>query len=82
MAGMTARQPRRTRRRAAPGPSLPRPGALSPAEGGGGSTGRTISRHREHHVTTDYGYVRRDLLMIGAVGLTVLAFIIGMSFLV
>jgi hypothetical protein len=30
-------------------------------------------------VTTDYGYVKRDLLLIAAVGAAVLAFIVAMA---
>jgi hypothetical protein len=81
---MTARQPRRPRRRsAAPAATLPRP-----ASGGAAPTGSTsparipasARHHREHHVTTDYSYVRKDLVVIGAVGAVVLAFIVAMSF--
>ena len=89
---MTARQPRRTRRRAAPGANLPRP-ASSPvvhdADGAAGEasaspirTPRRQVRHREHHVTTDYSHVHRDLLTVLVVGLAVLGFIIGMSFVI
>ncbi|MCE7927955.1 MAG: hypothetical protein DYG91_05565 [Chloroflexi bacterium CFX7] len=78
---MTAPQPRRTRRRAAPGPSLPRPGAASPAEASAARQRRSISHHREHHVTTDYGYVHRDLIAVAATGAVTLAFVVGMSFL-
>jgi hypothetical protein len=35
---------------------------------------------RAHHVTTDYGYVHRDLIMMSAIGALVLAFIVVMSF--
>ncbi len=81
---MTSPQPRRTRRRAVPGPTLPRPGSVAAAAGGG--TGRAaprgISSHRTHHVTTDYSYIHRDLIAAAAVGAVVPAFIVGMSFLV
>lgn len=80
---MTAPQPRRTRRRATPGPSLPRPGAVSAVEGGEDRRARrSISHHREHHISTDYSYVHRDLIAIGAVGAIVLGFILAMSFIV
>lgn len=82
---MTARPPRRTRRRAAPGTSLPRPTGVE--------TGVTADRLRErdtraapgsrvqiHHVTTDYSYVRTDLITVAAVTAVTLAFIVGMSF--
>ena len=35
-----------------------------------------------HHVTTDYSYIHRDLLVAAVVGAVVIAFIVGMSFLV
>lgn len=81
---MTARPPRRTRRRVAPAASLPRPT--------GGETGTSGAKAREsdtratpgsriqvHHVTTDYSYVRTDLLTVAGVTAVTLAFIIGMS---
>ena len=37
---------------------------------------------RAHHVTADYSYVHRDLLTVAAIGAVVLAFIVGMSFVV
>ena len=37
---------------------------------------------RAHHVTTDYSYVHRDLLTVAAIGAVVVAFIVGMSFVV
>lgn len=89
---MTARQPRRTRRRALPGTTLPRPvpGAAFGEDDNGESEGSVASarttrrptRHREHHVTTDYSYVNRDLLTVLVVGLVALGFILGMSFVV
>ncbi|MBE7517951.1 MAG: hypothetical protein HS107_01750 [Thermoflexaceae bacterium] len=42
---------------------------------------RSISHHREHHVTTDYSYVRRDLLAVTLTSVVALAFVVGMSFL-
>jgi len=86
---MTARQPRRTRRRAAPATTLPRPASTPFASEAdeavreGTSTAARAKRsvrHREHHVTTDYGYVNRDLLTVLVVGIVVLGFIVGMSF--
>ncbi|MCC6381147.1 MAG: hypothetical protein IT304_01505 [Dehalococcoidia bacterium] len=89
---MTARQPRRARRRVVPASTLPRPVAGAalehPAEpvASPGTTARTprrsASRGREHHVTTDYRYVHTDLYTIGGVGLIVIAFIVAMSFVV
>lgn len=79
---MTARHPRRTRRRAAPASSLPRPVR---AEGGieadvPGPGQRRTTGHREHHVTVDYSYVQKDLVTVAAVGVVVIGFIIGVSF--
>lgn len=79
---MTARQPRRTRRRNAPAAALPR---LNPQESGD----REHALHRpirtsipEHHVSQDYGYVRRDLLLIAGVTTITFAFVVLMSFVV
>ncbi len=80
---VTARPPRQRRRRAAaPAPALPRP---SPEAGAGFREPAPLARrspvhHREHHVTTDYSHVPRDLLLVLFVGSTVLGFIIAMSF--
>ena len=87
---MTARQPRRTRRRAAPASTLPRPVAATPLEAGteapapapAGASRRTAIHHREHHVTRDYSYVHRDLITVSVIGVFVIAFIVGMSFLI
>lgn len=83
---MTARQPRRTRRRVAPAAALPRPltGGDTEAQT---ERSRTVRRgapahHREHHVTKDYSHVRKDLLTIAGVGAAVIGFIIAMSFVV
>ena len=38
------------------------------------------SRVQVHHVSTDYSYVRTDLITVMAVTAVTLAFIIGMSF--
>lgn len=82
---MTARQPRRARRRVtAPAATLPRPtaidseAALAPDRG----SRRTPGHHREHHVTKDYSHVHRDLLTVLGVGIVVIGFIVGMSFVV
>ncbi|GMV84950.1 MAG: hypothetical protein AMXMBFR80_08070 [Dehalococcoidia bacterium] len=86
MREMTARQPRRSRRRvAAPAATLPRPVAGSEAEGQG--VARSARRaapahHREHHVTRDYSHVKKDLLTILIVGVGSIGFIVGMSFVV
>lgn len=88
---MTARQPRRTRRRALPANTLPRPtaGAVAEAEPedveeAPATVGRTSRRsavhHREHHVTRDYSYVHRDLITVSIIGVFVIAFIVGMSY--
>jgi hypothetical protein len=41
---------------------------------------RIQTGHREHHVTTDYGYVHRDLITVAFVGVIVIGFIVAMSF--
>lgn len=83
MNSMTARQPRRTRRRAAPAASLPRPvGGLDAAQQDQRSQsirrGPNL-RHREHHVTKDYSHVTKDLVTVSIVGTIVLGFILAMS---
>ena len=88
MTVMTARQPRRARRRAAPAQPLPRPvaGALAEAETPAAESHRAARhappRAREHHVTADYSYVHRDLLTVAGVGIIVIAFIVAMSFVI
>jgi hypothetical protein len=82
---VTARQPRRTRRRAVPGASLPRPTGEEGLAPGDSSRIRQVAdtrHHREHHVTKDYSHVHKDLLTVLGVGIVVLAFIFGMSYLV
>ena len=37
---------------------------------------------REHHITKDYSYVKRDLLTIGVVGTVVMAFMVALAFIV
>ena len=84
---MTARQPRRARRRVAPPSSLPRP-LTADSEAGESEHSRTVRRnaaalhHREHHVTKDYSHVHRDLITVAVVGTAVLCFIVAMSFVV
>ena len=41
---------------------------------------RRTTAHRQHHVTTDYGYIHKDLLTVAGVGVVVIGFIVGMSF--
>lgn len=85
---MTARQPRRTRRRAVTASPLPRPSTappLEPEEQAATPASVRASRragvhHREHHVTKDYSYVHRDLLTVLFIGIVTIAFIVGMSF--
>ncbi len=94
---MTARQPRRTRRRSAPATTLPRPSAVASdtdaddvleasgpvaAAAARRSTRRNQFRHREHHVEKDYSYVHKDLLTVLGIGVVCVGFIIGMSFFV
>jgi hypothetical protein len=91
---MTARQPRRTRRRTTPASTLPRPlpvsDSLEPAQSAATPSGATVrqtarrgpAQPRAHHVENDYRYVRTDLLTVAAVGAVVIAFVVGMSFLI
>lgn len=90
---MTARQPRRTRRRSVPTSALPRPSSIatnradiederSDASVAAGARLPATLHHRQHHVTKDYSYIHRDLLTILGVGIVVVAFIVGMSFIV
>jgi hypothetical protein len=44
--------------------------------------GAETQRHREHHVTKDYSHVHKDLVTVLGIGIVVLAFIFGMSYLV
>ncbi|MBE0609632.1 MAG: hypothetical protein IH609_09640 [Dehalococcoidia bacterium] len=81
---MTARQPRRPRRRlTAPAAALPRPVTGMDADQQAERSRelrRAPAHHREHHVTRDYGHVKKDLLTILVVGIGVVGFIFGMSF--
>lgn len=85
---MTARQPRRDRRRSSPVSALPRPVAspdgdqpVTPAAARAAAR-RTTVHHRQHHVTRDYSYVHKDLLTVSVVGGVVIAFIVAMSFVI
>lgn len=89
---MTARQPRRRRRVVTAAP-LPRPNSVETLPGEApearaaaptASVRRAPRRpqQREHHVTTDYGYVHRDLILVGVIGALTIAFIVAMSFVV
>jgi hypothetical protein len=80
MKAMTTRRPQRTRRRTAPAASLPRPAAEAASASQTSRSALRPSRHRAHHVTTDYHYVRKDLLTILGVGTACLVFIFGMAF--
>ena len=83
---MTSQPSRRVRRRQftdALQEQPPRPGSPAPASAPAPARTaprRTLPSHREHHVTTDYGYVHKDLLTVLGVGIVTIAFIIGMSF--
>ena len=84
---MTARQPRRTRRRVAPAASLPRPVAgIEPTAADQRSQavrrGANTLHHREHHVNKDYSHVHKDLITVSIVGTVILGFILSMSFIV
>lgn len=87
MTVMTARQPRRPRRRVAPAASLPRPvsGLDDAAMEARSQLVRRSSdslHHRQHHVNKDYSYVHRDLVTVAVVGSAVIGFIVAMSFVV
>jgi hypothetical protein len=86
---MTARQPRRARRRAAPAASLPRPlagdsiAAQADQHRGISSGSRRIAaRAREHHVQEDYSHVKRDLVAVAVVSAATIGFVVVMSFFV
>jgi hypothetical protein len=77
---MTARQPRRARRRNVPSESLPR---LRPGDGtreSSAPTSTTRANQRVHHVTDDYSYVRSDMVLVGIFSAVTLGFIIVMNF--
>lgn len=76
---MTARQPRRTRRRAAPASTLPRPTPEANAGPERSRTARSGVHHREHHVSTDYGYVRRDLVAVTVFASVVTALVVAVA---
>lgn len=87
---MTARQPRRARRRT-PSAPLARPSMAQPAglEDGAdaadesarpAATRRRTPSRRTHHVTTDYSYVHKDLLTVSVISVLILAFIVATSF--
>lgn len=73
-------QPARRRRRTAP------TGTTSPASTGEHTARAPLRRSvpvvgvREHHVTTDYSYVKKDLALVVVVTTIATAFIVGMSF--
>lgn len=85
MVAMTARSPRKPRRRVAPAAALPRPAAgdgpaVAPEAARAAAALHRTTAAREHHVEKDYSYVRKDLLLVAAVGTITAGFIIGMSF--
>jgi hypothetical protein len=63
-----------------PASSLPRPDASAATAAAPRLQRASGPRHREHHVTTDYSYVHRDLLAVAGIGTVVIAFIVAMSF--
>jgi hypothetical protein len=81
---MTARQPRRTRRRDLPAESLPRLRPEEERERRRLLRATSVAGERrhinEHHVVTDYRYVKPELLAITAVTAVTMAFVVGMSF--
>ena len=76
---MSSRKPRRQRRRPRERAStLPRPGAADQATAA--APARIPEQtHTEHHVATDYRYVRRDLVAVAAVSVITLAFVLVMA---
>lgn len=54
-------------------------------EGASAAQSRRTERRRpqrpQHHITTDYSYVRKDLLLVTAVTIVTMAFIAVMAFL-
>lgn len=74
---MSSRRPRRQRRRRDRGSTLPRPGATPAPQEAGAAPARIPEQTRpEHHVATDYRYVRRDLVAVGVVSVITLAFVL------
>ncbi len=58
------------------------PTAIAPATAASRTSGARHGHPRDHHVTNDYSYVRKDLFTVAAIGVVVVAFIVGMSFVV
>ena len=56
--------------------------AVAPATSASRSSAARRGHPRDHHVTNDYSYVTKDLLTVAAIGILVLGFIVGMSFVV
>jgi hypothetical protein len=56
--------------------------AAPPSTSGSHRQERHTTRPREHHVTEDFSYVKRDLWLIAGVGTVCLAFIVALSFFV
>ncbi len=75
---MSSRRPRRQRRRPRERVStLPRPVAGAAATAPGQPVvPPSPSQRPDHHVVTDYRYVRRDLVAVGVVGGLTLAFVL------
>ena len=73
---MSSRRPRRQRRRRDRGSTLPRPGQTSAPQTAAAAARIPDQTRPEHHVATDYGYVRRDLVVVGVVSAVTLAFVI------
>ena len=78
---MSSRRPRRQRRRRDRASTLPRPGQTAAPRPAGEAPARIPDQTRpEHHVATDYGYVRRDLAIVAVVSAVTLAFVIVAAF--
>ncbi len=72
---MNSRRPRRRRRERAS--TLPRPGSSPPPTV---ATVDSSGTPQEHHVSTNYGYVRRDLGAVCVVGVVTLVFVLVAAF--
>lgn len=77
---MSSRRPRRQRRRRDRASTLPRPGATPTPQTATATAARIPDQTpREHHVATDYRYVRRDLAAVAVVSVVTLAFVLVMA---
>lgn len=74
-------EPRRRPRRRLPRSVTPRPSARDTVAARSAAAPTHVPpRMREHHIETDYSYVRGDLVTIAVVTLLIFGFIVGMRF--